>query len=82
MKPFYLCCPKSAEKYKTINSTYWYNILPHAAEIKRTTPIMSAEEPKDIDISPKGVTDVQNENLNNIRGESQTGKGAERTDTN
>jgi len=73
LEPLYMCCSKYAEKYRGILSVYYYELLPHPAEIVKAKSELTGEA-KDIDIRLKeGVDD--NQDISNIRGENQAGPG-------
>jgi len=79
LKPLHMCCPKYAEKYHGILSVYYYEPLPHPAEIVKTKSELTGEA-KDIDIRPKEVVN-DNQDSTGIRAENQAGPGTQWPDS-
>jgi len=71
LKPLYLCCPDKAERHKII-SVYYYEKLPHPAEIIKVNREKPTEV-KDVDIKPEENIERENDqNSDNQWGQNQT----------
>jgi hypothetical protein len=79
LKPLRMCCPKYAERYRGILSTYYDEVLPHPAEIIKARPEI-VDEIKDIEIRTKEVIDDK-QDIHNIWGENQASPGTEQPDS-